>query len=151
MPAFEGLWGTASFTHSEQFCWKLYAYNYTAQWWELLSVVWPLKTASRHDAGHAATDGTVGCQGDNPGATSRFAVLVHLALPIVQFDSIDKVMHCNTPICIYKCMRCVTQSFVILSNSNIAFFLSAILDTVARHRSRVMLVCACKQGHHSFR
>ena len=66
MPAFEGLWGTASYTHNEKFSWKLYTYNYTAQSWELLSVVRPLKAASRHDANHAATDGTVGCQGDNP-------------------------------------------------------------------------------------
>ena len=66
MPAFEGLWGTASYTHNEKLSWKLYTYNYTAQSWELLSVVMPLKTASRHDANHAATDGTVGCQGDNP-------------------------------------------------------------------------------------
>ena len=66
MQAFESLWGIASYTHNEKLCWKLYTYNYTAQSWALLSAVRRLKTASRHDAGHAATDGTVGCQGDNP-------------------------------------------------------------------------------------
>ena len=32
MSAFEGLWGTASYTHNEKFSWKLYTYNYTAQY-----------------------------------------------------------------------------------------------------------------------
>ena len=65
MSAFEGLWGIASYTHNEKFNWKVYTYNYSAQSWKLLSVVRPLTTASHHDAGHAATDGAVGCQGEN--------------------------------------------------------------------------------------
>ena len=66
MPAFEDLWGTASYTHNEKFCWKIYTFDYNTQSWGSLLVVRPLKTERNHDAGHTATDDTVGCRGDNP-------------------------------------------------------------------------------------
>ena len=38
----------------------------------------------------------------------RFAVLVHIAIAIIQFDRTAERIHCNTSVCIYKCVRCVT-------------------------------------------
>ena len=89
MPAFEGLWGTASYTRDEKFGCKLYTYNYIALSWELLSVVRPLKTASHHDADprrHWWHGMLSGWQPPVPPATTEPAAsMLILHLPVLRF------------------------------------------------------------------